>query len=407
MTSVFLARRRAEEFAAALDGGAGSAPAHPAELTGLVGLAHALESRSTTVVPRQAFTADLRERLMREAETVLRPAQATLTLPTRPRGARERRLVAAASALVVIGGTAGVAAAAQGSLPGEVLYPVKRGIEQAEAGLSVSTAGKGHDLLDQANHRLHEVGGLLGSDRADDVPRVSATLDDFSAQAAEGAALLFASYEETRDPADVNAVRTFAADGMLTLQELAEQVPTQSEDALASAALVLRDLDQRATRLCGGCAADLPSLDTPGIFLASAEVDRALLLAATAPLSNSHPVVVPRPLTGTGTGNGTEAPADDAGAPGAGGDGEAAPTPAPSAPGPTTPTGTPTGVPTLDPVAPGGDLPSLLPQKTEQAAGGEDAKKDAGQVAGKVVKDVTDGVSGAVETLLPDVDPLS
>ena len=56
--------------------------------------------------------------------------------PVRTRGKRERRLVAVASAAVLLGGTAGMATAAQNALPGEALYPIKRGIEKAEAGLS-------------------------------------------------------------------------------------------------------------------------------------------------------------------------------------------------------------------------------------------------------------------------------
>ena len=40
-----------------------------------------------------------------------------------------------------------MAAAAQSALPGEALYPVKRGIEKAEAGLSLGSAGRGRDLL--------------------------------------------------------------------------------------------------------------------------------------------------------------------------------------------------------------------------------------------------------------------
>ena len=45
---------------------------------------------------------------------------------------------------------------------------------------------------------------------------------------------------------------------------------------------------------CGSCAADLPLVEVPGIFLARAEADRALSRAAAGVLDNDHPVVVPK-----------------------------------------------------------------------------------------------------------------
>ena len=113
---------------------------------------------------------------------MLVPSSAPLTLPVRQRGPRERRLVAAASVVVLFGGTASMAAAAQQALPGEALYPIKRGLEQAEAGLSVSTAGKGQDLLRQANDRLGEVEDLLATGSLTAAPQVPGTLEDFTSR---------------------------------------------------------------------------------------------------------------------------------------------------------------------------------------------------------------------------------
>ena len=142
------------------------------------------------VAPREEYTRELRDRLMAEAESLLTPANAALTLPTRTRGARERRIAVAASVAVLVGGTATMATAAQSAIPGDTLYPVKRGIERAEAGLSLSPGGKGQDLLAQANDRLTEVEGLLASDSFQSEPRVPGTLAEFRGAADEGSALL-------------------------------------------------------------------------------------------------------------------------------------------------------------------------------------------------------------------------
>lgn len=378
MTALFSARRRADEFAAAVDG---RSRALPEELRPLVSVATALrEEHLAEVTPRPEFTAQLRALLMAEAERSLSP-DAALVLPVRRPGPRERRLAVAASVAVLLGGSAGVAAAAQSALPGEALYPLKRGIEHAEAGLSVSTAGRGEDLLRQADGRLAEVEGLLaGSPTA--APQVPATIEDFTGQAQEGAELMLASFEETGDPAAVVAVREFAASSITMLQEIARTAPPEAQDELAAAAMTLKDIDARAAALCPSCGDDLPDLQVPGIFLAAAEVDRVLALVAEQRLDNSHPVVADRRLVervtdalpelsgetedqdtqqqGTTTG-------DD------------------PAPGPV-----PGDGPTSDPLI---ELPDLT-----QGDKSVDASTSGGS------GDLTDGLSGAVETLLPETD---
>jgi hypothetical protein len=302
MTTVFRTRQRAEELAALLDGAHPVRAARSAEVERLVGLARALRAQGAAdltadrSVPRDDFAAELRERLMAEAVTVLRPGAKPLALPVRKRGPRERRLVAAASVAVLLGGTAGMASAARSALPGEALYPLKRGIESAEVRLSLSDAGRGRDLLEQADGRLTEARGLLAGDAAAPAVQVPATLDDFTAQAREGADLLLASYGADHDPASVSEVRSFAASGLRLVEGMAGSAPSEVQPALRAAALVLQDIDRAAERLCGDCT-DLPSLALPGAFRASYEVDRARVRLQDPrlrehPLDNSHPVVV-------------------------------------------------------------------------------------------------------------------
>ena len=384
MTSLFQARRRAEEFATAVDGGADSRTERNEDFSTLLGLVASLRDQASAE-PRAEFAQDLRSRLMLEAETALRPETAGLLLPARERGRRERRLVAAASAFVIIGGTTTRAAAAQSALPGDALYPIKRGIERAEAELSMSTAGKGKDLLSQASDRLHEVEGLLVADTIGSGPQVPRTLADFSSSASEGAGLLFESFRETGDPDSIVAVRSFTTEGIATLKALAETVPAEAQGDLTAAAILLRDIDSEAAALCSSCAAELPEVEVPGIFLAHAEVDRALALAARRTLDNDHPVVVDEGMIRAANGAGPTAPSTPS-----------APTETPTAPADPTPTALPS--PGWDPSS----WPSLLPGVD---GGTSTSKKSSEQtLAEQLAEDIDAGLTGVVETLLPDPD---
>lgn len=382
MTALFSARRRADEFAAAVEG---RSRAVSEELRPLVSVATALREESTAATaPRPEFAAELRALLMAEAERSLSPA-APLVLPPRQHGPRERRLAVAASVAVLLGGSAGMAAAAQSALPGEALYPIKRGIERAEAGLSVSTAGRGEDLLRQADGRLTEVEGLIaGTPTA--APQVPSTIDDFIGQAQEGAELMLASFEETSDPATVVAVREFAASSIAMLQEIARTAPPEAQDELAAAAMALKDIDARAAELCPSCGDDLPDLQVPGVFLAAAEVDRAFaLVAEQRMLDNSHPVVADKRLVKRVTDALPELrpEAEDDGTQQEGttsGD-EPAPGPVPEE-GPTS------------------DTLIELPDDTDLTQSDKTVRKSVEDGT----EAITEGLTGVVETLLPDTD---
>lgn len=387
MTSLFQARRSAEELAAAIDGEPGSTRARTPETESLLELVGALRAHDP-VRPREAFSADLRERLMAEAETALQPGAGSLRLPPRERGPLERRLAVAASAFVIIGGTTTMGAAAQSALPGEALYPIKRGIERAEAQLNTSPAGKGRDVLGQASDRLVEVEGLLsaGSDSA--LPRVSETLAQFGASATEGAHLLFESYRESGDPESIVEVRRFTTTSIASLESLSDDVPASAQPELTAAAIVLQDLDAQATALCSGCAVDLPVVEVPDVLLARAEADRALQQASASvrALDNNHPVVVPKSLTNQGAPGPAPAPApqQQPAAPADGPSAEPVPTSAPSS----------VPAPMWSPKA----WPSLLPKPE-----GDQSTQDDPGVVEDLTDDLSDTLSGVVETLLPDL----
>ena len=369
MTTLFRSRQRADEFAALVDGTTPVRRVSTPDTERLVGVAQRLRAEGSAddrSLPRDDFAADLRERLMAEAATVLTPQNAALALPPRTRGKRERRLVAAATAAVLLGGTAGMATAAQSALPGDALYPVKRGIEKAQAGLTVSSAARGRDLLHQADARLDEARGLIEQGSTGGAPQVPHTVASFTEQARQGADLLLASYRDSHDPQTVVAVREFAASGLASIEAMSGTAPAEAQPGLRDAARALQEIDAQATRLCTTCS-DLPALRMPQVFLASAEVDRAMHRLQVDRLNNSHPVIVPKQDV-------RRVEAAPGGDPGAG----------------TLPS-VPKAPSTSDPVP---SLPS--PTSTPEVKVKVDVNGD--QSGG----DLGDGLGGVVETLLPD-----
>ncbi len=315
MTSLIGARRRAEEFDAALRSRTPATGSSP-EMDALLSVVETLRSHEAPA-PRADFAADLRERLMAEAAEVLTPST-TLALPPRRRGARERRLTIAASALVLIGGTAGMAAAAQSSAPGDALYPLKRGLETAERALQRDDAATGQAFLSQAGARLDEARELVGRDATS--REISSSLRSFSTQAMTGSDLLLDSYQEDRDPAVVRELRSFTADALASLDALAAVAPADLSEEIAQVGFVLQRIDAAAAEACTTCS-DRPALQVPREMQLTAEVQRALEQTSISKPRNDHPApAVTLPVSPAKT------PAKGDGAPA----GEPAPAPAPA-----------------------------------------------------------------------------
>lgn len=279
MNPVFSSRRRADEFQAALDGSSDLSSRH-AEALALVGALR----ESATVDPRPEFVADLRGRLMAEADVALAAGR----VPTRPAPdltprlpRRERRLAAAVGSFALVGATASMAVAAQGALPGETLYPLKRALENAQAGVQGEVDEKGSTILASASGRLAEVDELSRDTDSQDPAVISSTLDTFSEQASEASELLLEAYDETGRPELIDDVRVFASQSMTALRDLEPLVPRESRAALISASQVLRAIDQTAMEACPTCSAAF--LDQTPLLAASSYEDLITDLVATAP----------------------------------------------------------------------------------------------------------------------------
>ncbi len=270
MTPLSPTRKAAEEFASLVDGPRGGVADRYADLLTCVDVLREQE----VPAPRADFVADLRMRLMDAADTLLIPADARLApvIPlVAPVNRRQRRLSVAAAAFVVVGGSAGVAAASESALPGDPLYPIKRGIESAQVSLNSSDSGKGQDLLRQASTRLDEVDGLLASNGSAD--RITHTLSSFQRSAASGADLLFVAYQRDGDPQDIERLRTMLGSQMSQLDGLSSEAPEDALPAFASARALLADLDQQASVLCSDCGpggvADRIAMSSSAASLAS------------------------------------------------------------------------------------------------------------------------------------------
>ncbi len=407
MIALIRSRQRAEEFAALVDdtraplrpvSNESAASASARELDRLVGVVAVMRreaSADEAARPQPAFAADLRERLMAEAVEVLTPQQAALVLPPRTRGTRERRLVAAATAAVLLGGTAGIASAAQGSLPGEALYPIKRGIEDARVGLATSPGAEGRQLLAHATDRLAEVQGLVAAGPGAGTSQIPATLGEFSSEARRGADLMLTSYADDHDPRTIAALRAFAARDQDTLTALADTAPPEAQPALGEALTVLSAIDARASQACDSCSS-LPPLTVPASFRATSEVDRAMRALSAAHVDNSHPVIAPRDAVKQADGaTGDQSAGATGGATGdvAGSAPAAAPTsgPLPQAPDQSG----------LLPGLAGGSPTVKLDTKTKlpslgSTSGGTGTSSGGGD-------DLGAGLGDAIETLLPDV----
>ncbi|UUW91691.1 DUF5667 domain-containing protein [Pimelobacter simplex] len=188
--------RGAEEFDALISGRAGDHEAY-ADLLELV----ASLREVPPVEARPDFVSSLRTQLVAAAER--EPARADEALavrltPRQRRGARERRVAALVGGFAVVAATGSMAMASQDALPGDVLYPVKRAIENAQTNLQGNGASKAETLIAHAESRLTEVQKLTA--RGADEDAVSSTLQDFTDQAKQASELALDDYATTGKP---------------------------------------------------------------------------------------------------------------------------------------------------------------------------------------------------------------
>ncbi|WP_239546359.1 DUF5667 domain-containing protein [Nocardioides nitrophenolicus] len=240
----------AEEFDALVSGGAGDAEAH-AELLELVAALRAVPP----VTARPEFVASLRTQLVaaaeREPERAEQALAARLT-PRQRRGSRERRLAAVIGGFAVVSATGSMAMASQDALPGDVLYPVKRAIENAQTNLQSDGAAKADALISHADARLRELESLVSRGASADA--VNVTLQDFTDQARQASEFALDDYAATGKADRIADLRAFAGDSMDVLAGLGQVIATDSRPSLITASQTVRQIDAAAWEACPSCA---------------------------------------------------------------------------------------------------------------------------------------------------------
>ena len=312
MTPLFPARRSAERFDSLVEGGRrDDVDRSTSDLLEVVSSLRSVPEPQA----RPEFVADLRERLMLAAAAELTPVAtsarerddvARLTIkPVRTR--RERRVGIALGAVAILGATTSMAVASQGAIPGDALYPVKRAIENTQAGFSVGDDSKGETVLGNASTRLDEVGKLTKK-KDPDARLVTQTLNTFTNQATQAGDLLMSDYENTGHEQSIEQLHQFNQQSLDALEELNVVIPPAAHDALENAAQIIYTLDLAAQNVCPECGEGLlPSPLLAGAAGALGDVTGPLaggeLPGTDAP--GSDPTGASQPEHNGGKGNGS------------------------------------------------------------------------------------------------------
>ena len=235
-----------------------------AEIADLVAYAEHI-CEAAVAEPTPEFRTALRTQLMTEAATVLAPAAApprTHRQPVRtPSFALRRRLATATAALVTAGGFVGMVGASAEALPGEMLYPVKRGVENVELAFHKDDLSRGQYRLTQASERLAEARRLTDDSSPQAQEHVAGALGDFAEQAKAGSGALFRVYGHSGSVESITAVNDFSAAAAADLAQLSGKVPSNANQAFEEAASTVSELVTKASSLCTSCGtADVAGL---------------------------------------------------------------------------------------------------------------------------------------------------
>lgn len=205
-------RSEAETFARQLEDGNGEGA--------LLALAQQLREAGPEVLAPAAYRQALRERL------IAAPA-ADAFAPARPKRRRTAWLVAASTGFLLMGGV-GAASASEGALPGDVLYPIKRGIEETRLALAGDELSKGRLYLRQADRRLQEAKALQEQGRGHEA---AGPLADMAADLRSGASTVAAASGPEADEA-AQALKSFAEAAAPQVTQVAAAVPPELEAAV-------------------------------------------------------------------------------------------------------------------------------------------------------------------------------
>ena len=230
----------------------------PRAIQRLGSLATSVRDHTELETPTDEFRTRLRAELLEVAAAGRTTTMQRLRDRVDDATARVRHSLRAAGAAAVAStmiGTAGVAAAAQSALPGDVLYSVKDFTEDVRLTFASGDVERGRLHLAFARERLEEL--EAGRGRLSD-DQLSGTLDRLDHEAASGAdQLLQAAAAEDGDRL-LTELDDFTAEMRLRLLDLSPALPLSVRPAAERTLEVLRRIDLQVTGLLGldgaGCA---------------------------------------------------------------------------------------------------------------------------------------------------------
>ncbi|MCX5199146.1 DUF5667 domain-containing protein [Streptomyces sp. NBC_00249] len=255
------------------------APAEPADHDRLLALANVLGERmprpvldpEVKVVQRAQLVAAMEAMVMEEragggaAADPLVPEQrtgrgahrATSLRKLRPRSRWSKGIAAGGLTVgVAAGAFSGVAAASTDALPGDSLYPVKRGMEDLKLGMADEDSDRGELYLDQASNRLSEARRLMERGRTgvldhESLGEIRRALAGMKHDASEGHRLLQAAYERDGSLGPIQALSSFSRSHRDAWGRLRSNLPPQLTDVGDEVSSVFQAIDDDVAPLQG------------------------------------------------------------------------------------------------------------------------------------------------------------
>ncbi|MEV0414064.1 DUF5667 domain-containing protein [Streptomyces sp. NPDC050448] len=247
------------------------APAEPADHNRLLALASALGERmprpvldpEVKVVQRAQLVAAMEALVMEErarggaASDPQVPEQrtgrgahrATSLRKLRPRSRWSKGIAAGGLTVgVAAGAFSGVAAASTDALPGDSLYPIKRGMEDLQLGMADEDADRGELYLDRASNRLSEARRLMERGRTgvldhESLGEIRRALGGMKHDAAEGHRLLQAAYERDGSLGPIQTLSSFSRSHRDAWGRLRDKLPAQLTDVGGEVESVFQAID--------------------------------------------------------------------------------------------------------------------------------------------------------------------
>jgi len=261
-------------------------PQHAAELRPLLLLASDVsQSQQPVVSPLRRDRLDRRilPSLRAEKLPTARPLSSRLPFRWRP-----LLLRLAVTCLLLAAFSYGTLAAAASSVPGDFLYPVKRGGEQVRLVLTANDLSRISLHLDLADHRLHEIGALGERQQLIDVD----LLDDLGDHLSTARDLI--SY--LPDHPSARTLLDLSTRGSQTLQRVSNDLASDAAPAYATAE---REMSSSATLaravISGQPASMLADPSAPAWPSPPLNPILPLLTAPASPLSSVSPLALPSP----------------------------------------------------------------------------------------------------------------